>query len=78
VSHAKLEKFARMANQIGDAFAALQADQAAAGAAAHVKKFWTPKMIAETLDALDKQNIRLNETAAAGFAILRKEFSGAG
>ena len=78
MSHAKLEKFARMANQIGDAFATLPADQAAVGAASHVKKFWTPKMIAETLGALDAQQIHLNDISAAGFAILRKEFASAG
>ncbi len=77
MSHAKLEKFARMANQIGDAHIALEPQKAAEGVATHVRKFWTPKMIAETLAALDAQKIRLNETSAAGFAILRKEFASA-
>ncbi|MDE3174960.1 MAG: formate dehydrogenase subunit delta [Pseudomonadota bacterium] len=66
-----------MANQIGDAFIAQAPEQAAQNAATHVRKFWTPKMIAQTLAALDSQQIRLNETAAAGFAILRKEFAAA-
>ena len=77
MSHDKLEKFARMANQIGDAHAALEAGPAAQGVATHVRKFWTPKMIAETLAALDSKKISLNETTAAAFAILRKEFAAA-
>ena len=78
MSHSKLEKFARMANQIGDAHASLAAEQGAAAVASHIRKFWTPKMIAETLGALDAQQIHLNDISAAGFAILRKEFASAG
>ncbi len=77
MSHAKVEKFARMANQIGDAQAALGPEQAPEAVATHVRKFWTPKMIAETLAALDARKIHLNETSAAGFAILRGEFANA-
>jgi formate dehydrogenase subunit delta len=77
VSHAKIDKFARMANQIGDYFAAQPPEQAAAGVASHIRKFWTPKMIAETLEALGQKRIELNATAAGGFAILRKEFASA-
>jgi hypothetical protein len=77
VSH-KIEKFARMANQIGDAHAALPAEQGAAGVASHIRKFWTPKMIAETVAALDQQKITLNETSARGFAILKQELTNAG
>ena len=56
MSTAKIEKFARMANQIGDYYAAMPPEQAAAGVATHIRKFWTPKMIAETLAALEQQN----------------------
>ena len=77
MSH-KIEKFARMANQIGDYYASQPAEQAAAGVASHIEKFWTPKMIAETLAALDEKTIALNETAAYGFAKLRQETIDAG
>ena len=47
MSHGKIEKFARMANQIGDFYAVQPPDAGAAGVATHIRKFWTPKMIAE-------------------------------
>jgi formate dehydrogenase subunit delta len=77
VSHAKIEKFARMANQIGDYYAAQPPEEAAEGLANHIRKFWTPKMIAETLEALGQGRIALNGAAASGFAILQKEFASA-
>lgn len=77
MSHAKIDKFARMANQIGDYYAIQPAEPAAAGVATHIRKFWTPKMIAEALAALAQGRIELNATAAAGFAILQKEFASA-
>jgi len=73
VSLAKIDKLARMANQIGDAHAALPPRDGAAGVATHIRKFWTPKMIAETLDALAQGRIALNATASSGFVILRQE-----
>ncbi len=73
MSHGKLEKFARMANQIGDYFAPLPPDEGAAGVALHIQKFWTPKMIAETLAAIEAGKLILNGTSAQGFAILRNE-----
>jgi formate dehydrogenase subunit delta len=78
LSSSKIEKFARMANQIGDYYAAQPAEQAAAGVANHIRKFWTPKMIAETLAALDTKTIALNETSAHGFAVLKQETTNAG
>jgi formate dehydrogenase subunit delta len=77
MSSDKLAKFARMANQIGDFYATQPAETAAKGVATHVRKFWTPKMIAETLAALDKQAITLNETSARGFAVLKQETTNA-
>jgi len=77
VSAAKIEKFARMANQIGDYYAAMPPEQAGAGVATHIRKFWTPKMIQETLAALEQQKLTLNETASRGFAILRSRFANA-
>jgi len=77
VSHAKIDKFARMANQIGDYFSIQPPEQAAAGVAIHIRKYWTPKMIGEALQASQQGRFELNATAAAGFAILQKEFASA-
>ena len=74
MSATKIEKFGRMANQIGDYYAAMPPEQGGAGVATHIRKFWTPKMIQETLAALEQQNLTLNETASRGFAILRTDF----
>ena len=74
MSSGKIDKLARMANQIGDYHAPMPAEQGAEGVATHIRKFWTPKMIQETLAALEQDKISLNETATRGFAILRKAF----
>jgi formate dehydrogenase subunit delta len=78
MSPAKTEKYARMANQIGDYFASQPAQEGAHGVADHVVKFWTPEMIDETLAALDAGDIALNATSAQGFAILRRGIAAAG
>jgi formate dehydrogenase subunit delta len=75
VSHSKLDKFAKMANQISDAFAAEPAEKAAASAASHIRKFWTPKMIAETLGAWERGDVSVNATSARAFAMLKAECS---
>ncbi len=77
MSAAKIEKFARMANQIGDYYASQPSDRAAKGVASHIVKFWTPKMIAETVAALDAKTISLNETSARAFAMLKQELTSA-
>jgi formate dehydrogenase subunit delta len=73
MSHERIEKYARMANQIGDYFATQPHEDATAGVADHIRKFWTPKMIAETLDALAQGKITLNETSGHGFVMLQKQ-----
>ncbi len=78
MSHAKIEKYARMANQIGDYFAAGPAEEGAAGVAQHIAKFWTPKMIAEMLAGIDAGKVSLNETTAHGFVILAGQLATAG
>ena len=78
MSGAKIDKLARMANQIGDYYAPQPAADGAAGVATHIRKFWTPKMIAETVAAWDGDKIALNETSARGFAILKQELTNAG
>ena len=78
MSGAKIDKMARMADQIGDYYAPQPPDEAAQGVASHIRKFWTPKMIKETIAALDENKITLNATSARGFAILKQVLTKAG
>ena len=48
-----LDKLVYMANQIGKFFTTQGPDQAAAGTADHIKKFWDPRMRAAILEHLD-------------------------
>ena len=77
MSLAKIDKLARMANQIADAQSGLPPDDAGRAVASHIRKFWTPKMIAETAEAFGRQRIALNETAARGFAMLTQQSTSA-
>jgi formate dehydrogenase subunit delta len=76
VSTGHIEKLARMANQIGDFFAVMPDAAGAGGAATHLKKFWTPKMIGELIGQADAGAVRLNPTASRAIDILRGEASG--
>ncbi len=68
----KLEKLARMANQIGDFYAAMPDSEAVEGAAKHLQGFWTPKMIGELQAFVDEGRARLNPTAAGAVEALRR------
>jgi formate dehydrogenase subunit delta len=46
----KTERLVHMANQIADFFAAYPREQAVAGVADHLKKFWDPRMRRTILD----------------------------
>jgi len=72
VSAGKLDKLARMANQIGDFYAAMPESEAAAGAASHLRQFWTPKMIRELLAFAETGRAGLNPTAAHAIAALKR------
>ncbi len=49
-----LDNLVRMANRIGDFFAAQpDREEAIAGIAEHLKKFWEPRMRRQILEALD-------------------------
>jgi formate dehydrogenase subunit delta len=48
-----LDKLVYMANQIGKFFTSQGREQAAAGTADHIKKFWDPRMRAEILAYLE-------------------------
>ena len=71
MTSAKTDKLARMANQIGDFYAAMSESEATAGAAAHLRAYWTPKMIAELIASMDDGHSRLNPTAAHALDALR-------
>jgi formate dehydrogenase subunit delta len=48
-----LDKLVYMANQIGKFFASQGREQAVAGTADHIKKFWDPRMRAEIFAHLE-------------------------
>ena len=67
----KLEKLARMANQIGDFYAVMPIDEATAGATAHLRAYWTPKMIRELISFAGEGRARLNPTATRAVEALK-------
>ena len=69
----KMAKLVRMANQIGDYFRTLPESEAAANAADHLRKFWTPKMRDEIIAFADGGGQGLNPTAARAVAGLKKQ-----
>ena len=64
MSGAKIDKLVHMANQIGDYFKAMPAPAAVDGAADHLRRFWTPKMIREIVAHAHAGASGLNPTAA--------------
>lgn len=69
----KIAKLARMANQIGDFYAAMPEAEGADGAQKHLRLYWTPKMIRELLAFADTGGGDLNRTARAALALLRQD-----
>ncbi len=76
MSGTKIDKLARMANQIGAAFAAMPEREAAASAATHLKLYWTPKMIREIIAYADLGHAGLNAVAAGAVAALKRDGAG--
>jgi formate dehydrogenase subunit delta len=76
VSVAKIDKLARMANQIGAAFSAMPEREATASAAAHLKLYWTPKMIREIVAFAESGRAGLNAIAAGAVAALKRDGAG--
>ncbi len=68
----KVDKLMRMANQIGDFYAAMPEQEATSGAAAHLRRFWTPKMIRELVAFADAGHAGLNPTAANAVEALKR------
>jgi formate dehydrogenase subunit delta len=76
VSGAKIDKLVRMANQIGDFFAPMPEETGTQGAANHLKRYWTPKMISEMIVYLDSGGSGLNGTAGRAVDRLKQESNG--
>ncbi len=68
----KLEKLVRMANQIGEFYAAMPDDEATAGAASHLRAYWTPKMLRELVAFADAGAAGLNPIAARAIEAIRR------
>jgi formate dehydrogenase subunit delta len=75
VTTAKLEKLVRMANQIGDFYAAMPETEAIEGAASHLRRFWTPKMISEVIAASETGHAGFNPTASNAIDALKRATS---
>ena len=67
----KIEKLVRMANQIGDFYAAMPEKEAIDGTARHLKRHWTPKMIRELVASAEAGPAGLNPTAARAVEALK-------
>ena len=67
----KQAKLVRMANQIGDFYAAIPDEDGTAGAVSHLRAYWTPKMIQELIAIVDAGCPGLNPTAVHAVEALR-------
>ena len=73
MSGGKIEKLARMANQIGDYFAPMPEAEGAEGVANHIRRYWTPKMIRELKSAAMGGHLGLNAVASRGLAAISED-----
>ena len=69
----KLDKLVRMANQIGDFYAAMPEREATEGAASHLRLYWTPKMIREIIAFSDQGHPGLNAIASRAVESLKQK-----
>jgi len=73
----KIDKLVRMANQIGDFYAAMPEREAIEGAAMHLSLYWTPKMIREIIAFADQGHPGLNAIAARAVEAIKHKASAA-
>ena len=73
----KLDRLVRMANQIGDFYAAMPEREGTEGAASHLRLYWTPKMIREIITFADEGHPGLNAVAARAIQSLKQSESAA-
>ncbi len=67
-----IDKLVRMANQIGEFYAAMPEREATEGAASHLRLYWTPKMIREIIAFADQGHSCLNAVAARAVQSLKE------
>ena len=67
------EKLVYMANQIGKFFASQGADEAVAGTADHLRKFWDPRMRTEIVAYLDAGGTGLDPNVREAVLRLKAE-----
>jgi formate dehydrogenase subunit delta len=72
VTSAKIDKLVHMANQISDNYATMPEREAIEGVAAHLSRFWTPKMIGELVQFADHGGPGLKPTAARAVEALKQ------
>jgi formate dehydrogenase subunit delta len=65
------DKLVYMANQIGKFFASQGPDEAIAGTADHIKKFWDPRMRAEIFAHLEAGGAGLDPSVLKAIELLR-------
>lgn len=70
-AHDGARKLVMMANQIGTFFASQGPDQAVAGTADHIRKFWEPRMRRAILAHLDAGGEGLSPNVRAALEMLR-------
>jgi formate dehydrogenase subunit delta len=68
----KMQRLVRMANQIADNFSAMSEGEATSGAADHLQRYWTPKMVSEIIVHADSGESGLNLAAATAVAELKR------
>lgn len=73
----KIDKLVRMANQVGDFYAAMPEREATEGAASHLRLYWTPKMIREIIAFADQGHPGLNAIASRAVESLKQSESAA-
>jgi formate dehydrogenase subunit delta len=77
VTTGKIDKLARMANQIADFYAAMPEREGIEGAATHLRMYWTPKMIREIIAFADQGHAGLNPIAAGAVESLKQKATAA-
>ena len=77
MSTGKLDRFVRMANQIGDFYASMPEQEGAEAVVSHLRLYWTPKMIREIIVFADEGHPGLNAIAARAIDSLKQSESAA-
>ena len=68
----KIDKLVHTANQIAENFSTMPEREAIAGAASHLRLYWTPKMVREIIAFADEGRPGLNGIAARAVQSLKE------